>query len=403
MADAATPPTPADPMDPRSVPDPAGGWTTTIRTVPDAVVAHIAQGYLVHPSGVFDAQGVYVHEAVHWRGRPLMTEPPRPDGTDHLPGRWLWGGVLMEHFGHFLTESTGRLWALDHLEGPVDGIVFLPEKGFGKSPAPQIKAYQTLFLHLLGIDLPVRVLSAATRIDRLEVPGPGFGIGPLMTGTDRFRQFIHTRLARDIAPSGGENLYISRSALDLSLGGILGERVLERHLTAAGYEIYHPQDHSLPDQIARYRAARRVISLDGSALHLLAMVAPPDQSVALIKRRKGVAPEGIIRHLSAFTGRQPTVIDVLDRSWVRSDRQKADNYSYGELDFHRLGKVLLRNGFLPDGTVWPSMPRRRLLAAVDWLQKRLRKRGLTFAPHPPLPNDPSQATAGPSTLPRPRP
>lgn len=378
-----TPP-PTDPMDPTSVPDPAGGWSCTIRSVPDATVAHVAQGYLVHPSGVFDTTGAYVHEAVHWRGRPLMTEPPRPDRTDHLPGRWLWGGVLMDHFGHFLTESTGRLWALDAIDGKLDGIVFLPEKGFGKTPAPQAKSYQTLFFQLLGIDLPVRLLSTPTRIDQLEVPGPGFGIGPLMSGTDAFRAFIRNRLARGLTPTGSEDLYISRSELDLSLGGILGERVLERHLAAAGYDIYHPQNHSLPDQIARYRAARRVISLDGSAFHLLAMAAPPGQSVALIKRRRGSAPEGIIRQIAAFTGQQPTVINVLNRSWVRSDRMRPDNFSYGELDFHRLGAALVKAGFLPPDTQWPSMPQRRVEGAVEWLERKLRKQGLTFIPDPPL-------------------
>lgn len=372
-------------MDPTSAPDPAGGWSCAIRSVPDATVAHVPRGYLLHPSGVFDADRAYVHQAVHWRGRPLMTPPPWPQRRDHLPGRWLWGGVLMDHFGHFLTESTGRLWALDHLDGPLDGIVFLPEKGFGKSPPPQAKTYQRLFLDLLGIDLPIRLLSAATRIDQLEVPGPGFGIGPLMPGTTAFRTFIHTRLAPAIAPSGGENLYISRSALDLSLGGILGERVLERHLASAGYDIYHPQNHSLPEQIARYRAARRVISLDGSALHLLAMVAPPDQSIAIIKRRKGSAPDGIIRHIAGFTGRQPTVIDVLNRSWIRSDRTRADNFSYGELNFHALGTALAHAGFLPPDTDWPNMPQRRLRGAVEWLERRLRKQGLTFTPVPPLP------------------
>ena len=60
--------------------------------------------------------------------RAAMTPPPWPQRRDHLPGRWLWGGVLMDHFGHFLTESTPRLWAIGALKDQLDGLVFLHKR-----------------------------------------------------------------------------------------------------------------------------------------------------------------------------------------------------------------------------------------------------------------------------------
>lgn len=378
-----------DPMDATLPPSPEGGWSCSLTRVEGAVVNHVRQGYLVHPSGVFDARGAYVPQAVQWRGRPLMVPPPLPEAPEALPGRWLWGGVLMEHFGHFLTESTGRLWALDALEGPLDGIVYLPEKGFGGELPLALKSYQRLFLDLLGIDLPVRILTRATRIETLEVPGPGFGIGPMIAGSAPFRQFIQTRLAPDVAASGGERLYISRSGLEVALGGILGERRLEDYLQEAGYEIYHPQNHSLPDQIARYRAAREVISIDGSALHLLGLVMPPGQRVAMIKRRKGPASQGFVTQLASFGGQPPLVIDVIERNWIRSDRKHADNFSFGELNFRKLGNRLAGAGFLPEGTRWDGLPRRKVAASVAWIEKKLSKKGLTFQPDIPLERAPA--------------
>ena len=395
LDDRDTPrPAPADLMDASLPPDPSGGWSCAIRTVPGAVVNHLSEGYLVHPSGVYDASGSYVAQAVHWRGRPLMTPPPLPEAPEPVAGRWLWAGVLQGHFGHFLTESLGRLWALDALEGGLDGIAYLPEKGFGADVPPALKSFQSRCFALLGIDLPIRILTRPSRFDCLEVPGPGFGIGPLMGGTAPFRRFWQARFGQGVAAAGGERLYISRGKLDASLGGILEESLLEKHLVQAGYEIFHPELHSLDEQIARFKAARHIIGLDGSALHLLALVARPEQRVAVIMRRSGPAPKGIVAHLQGFTGQAPLVIDVITRNWVRSDRKGADNFSFGQLDFIRLGEVLADHGFLPPGSGLPILSERRAAAAIAKIEERLRRKGLTFAAKraPGAPPRPSRKT-----------
>lgn len=372
---------PADPFDAMCAPEPAGGWSTAVRSVERAVATHARRGYLVHASGVFDADGRYVHEAVHWRGRPLMVPPPPPEAAESLPGRWLWGGVLHDHFGHFLMESTGRLWALPALEGALDGIVYLPERGFGRRAADRgLAPFQRLFLDLLGVRLPVRILDRPTRIDLLEVPGQGFGIGPMVEGTAPFRAFVRDRFARDVAPEGPARLYVSRSTLDLRLGGILGEKRLETYLADEGYEVFHPQAHPLPEQIARYRAATRVVGPDGSALHLFAMTGTADQPVAVLKRRSGRGAHEVLRHLGAFTGRDPVVIDAIARNWIRSDRGRVDNFSYGELDFARLGEALAAAGFVAPGRAWTSVPSRRIRRQLDGMEARLARKGLTFRP-----------------------
>ena len=369
--------TPSD--DPNTAPHAAGGWSGSMTTVRQATIAHVNQGYLVHPSGVFDANRIYVPQAVHWRGRALMTPPPFPETSEPLAGRWLWGGVLMDHFGHFIMESLGRLWALDHEK--VDGILFIPETGFQPdTTALELKAWQKLFLNLLQIDLPVRIVTRPTRVEELVVPGQGFGIGPLIGGAAQFRHFIQSRFARDIAPEGGARLYISRSRLGPDMGGIICEAQLEAQLQAHGYDSFHPQDHGLAAQIARYKAAKQVISIDGSALHLFALVARPDQRVAVIKRRPGSAPDGIVDHLAGFTGQSPVVLDALQRHWMRSDRRSADNMSFGEVDFPKLGAMLSEHGFLaPDQSLaaYSAVEAGEFIAAKE---AELPRRGMHFIP-----------------------
>jgi hypothetical protein len=287
--------------------------------------------------------------------------------------------VLVGHFGHFLMESTGRLWALDALKGAVDGLVFVARRDV---PSGDIAGFHKDFFDQFCPGVPIRIIEKPTRIATLEVPGQGFGIGPLASGTAVFRDAVHRRFAAAITPAGAEKLYISRSALSAALGSVLEEKRIERSLAASGYEIFHPQDHSLPEQIARYKAARQVVALDGSALHLFAMVGRSDQQVAMIKRRISNGSNGIIRHLAAFTGREPLVVDAISRQWVRSDRRGADNFSFAELDFAKLGAELCAAGFIAPDIIWPRMSEDEALVAVGKVEGQLKKKRLTFTPVP---------------------
>jgi hypothetical protein len=360
-------------------PDPNGGWSTAIRTVPDARVVPISKGYLVHEAGVYDNRGHFVHEAVLWRGRPLLVPGPMPEVRANLPGRWVWGGVLIGHFGHFLMESTGRLWALDALQGAVNGIVFVVRKDVSRG---EISGFHSDFFDLFCPGLRVHVISEPTRIETLEVPGQGFGIGPLSGGTTIFRDVIHRRFATSIAPRGSDRIYISRSGLGAALGSVLEETRIEQCLADCGYDIFHPQLHKLAEQVARYKAARQVIALDGSALHLVAMLGHADQQVAMIKRRISNGSNAIVRHLAAFTGREPVVVDAISRQWVRSDRRGADHFSFAELDFGRLAGALSASGFVDGPLDWPGLTDAEAHAAVRNVERQLGRKGLTFTPVP---------------------
>ena len=64
---------------------------------------------------------------------------------------------------------------------------------------------------------------------------------------------------------------------------------LQARLEAEGYVPFHPQKHDFATQIAAYKAATHVISVDASPLHLLALVGNARQKVGIIARRGGWA------------------------------------------------------------------------------------------------------------------
>ncbi|MCB1358991.1 MAG: FkbM family methyltransferase [Maritimibacter sp.] len=343
-------------------PDPAGGWSTRILTLPDAIVQAPQTHRKSSPSGVTDAGGADIAEAAIWHGRKRGNRPfPAPDAVaEEIPGTWLWGGVLWSYFAHFIVESSGRLWALDHLETPPDGILYIHRRD---NQDAGLNRFQSAFLAALGVDLPVRVVETSARVEKLIVPGQGFGLGDISAGTRAFRDFVHDRFGRHVAPDGGDRLYISRSRLGHKRGKLIGEDRIEQELTAQGYEIFHPQLHDMPTQIARYKAAKQVVASEGSALHLFAFVGRPDQQVALIPRRRSSATAHIVRHLESFTGASPSVLNVLRDTWQPA-RSKRKRLSAGEPDLPLLQAKLRAGGFIDAGPAWPPLTRKEIRRAL---------------------------------------
>ena len=345
-----------------AAPNPAGGWSTQIARLKNPVVVPPTARSHVQPSGVLTAQGQFVPHSATWRNNRLLTPPPeRPTEAERLPGRWLWGGILWRYFPHFITESATRLWALEHMDqANFDGILFNPKNPANDAALP---GFQVDFLKLMGCTLPIREARSACVPDELIVPGQGFGLGKISRGTDRFIEAMALRFGQEIAPEGPEKLYISRSALGAQRGALLGEEQLEARLAEQGYEIFHPQAHSLEVQVARYKAARQVIAAEGSALHLFAFVGRPDQQVAMILRRKSGATAHISSHLESFTGRAPLWIETLRRSWM-PEGQVRKRLTIGEPDFAAVQAALVAHGFVSAGPVWDQPGEAEVQAAL---------------------------------------
>ncbi|MEM7320292.1 MAG: glycosyltransferase 61 family protein [Pseudomonadota bacterium] len=349
MADADLP----DPNDPTDQPQPEGGWSERIVDVNNAIIVPPAESAFVQPAGVLNSDGSYCPEGALWRRyRPLTVAPTHvPAAAQQLSGRWLWGGVLWAHFGHFLVESTARLWALDQIDPPVDGILFMPKR---PKVGDAIRGFQRDFIDLMQPGLPIQVATDPVQVEQLLVPGQGFGLGKITSGTQKFRQSIHRNFARDVAPDGPEKIYISRSALGLSKGGMLGEERLEDLLKEEGYETLYPEKHDLRTQLARYKAATHIIAADGSALHLYAMVGRPDQRVAMILRRKAGANNLLAANVEHFCGRAPIIIDALHTEWVRAGKGKPNRNSFGELNHRLIGQALALTGFVRADLEWTA-------------------------------------------------
>ena len=331
-------------------PSPTGGWSGEVVTHKNAVVVPPVEQGFVQAAGVIDSDGKPCNMAALWRnGRALTVPPTLPEGDLPLrKGTWLWGGVLWMHFGHFLAESTARLWAIDKVKGKIDGVLFIPKR---PRNGDQIADYQQQFAQMMGSGLTFACAGAPERVERLIVPGQGFGLGEMSIGTAAYRAAMSTHFAKSVAAEGSDKLYISRSKLPQGRGNLLGEAALEKNLRARGYTIYHPEKHDLNHQIATYKAARKIVAAEGSALHLLAYVADPAAEVAIVVRRPSGATRNLERHLEAFMGKPPHTIVQLARSWKPLGKSRPRLWM-GELDMPALQEALMQAGFIGKGKPW---------------------------------------------------
>lgn len=343
-------------------PDPAGGWSCTMRAVKGAVVTGARINQLSAPSGVITSTGADVPEGALWRNMRRINMPfERPPKVERLEGRWLWGGVMWRNFAHFVVESPGRLWGYDTMPGGVDGILFVPRR---PREDPDLTGFRADFFAAMGLgDVPIRVAHKPTEVAELVVPGQGFGLGAITDGTQIFRDFMHRRFGAGIAPEGGEKLYISRALLGPSRGSLLGEERVEKLMRAEGFDVFHPERHTIPQQIARYKAARKIVASEGSALHLYAFCGGPQTEVAILCRRRSGSTAQIARHIECFTGRAPVVIDHLRAVWQNAESPRA-RLSVGEPDLPAMQASLHAAGFIGEGAPWSPIPEHEAQAAL---------------------------------------
>jgi len=319
-----------------------GGLSDTYEVLENATVFPHATD---NSCGVLDSEGRFCAFSRGVMGpRRASTEPQMPE--THLPrieGNYLYGGWLRAHFGHFLLESTSRFWLLDELQADFDGILFTQFRKGGLGMA--YKRYGS-FLDILSGGVPIRLLREPTQVERVFVADPGFGHDYLMCASPRYRALTRAQVDKAVQADGPEKLYVSRSALPRARGGVVAETRIEELMITNGYAVFHPQKHSIPEQLARYKAARKLVALDGSALHMAAYALKPDAQVGMILRRQMGLLDKLAQQIELFSGATVNKLDALCASWIDPDAKRVDFRSIGELDFDLLQAQLTEKGFI---------------------------------------------------------
>ena len=214
----------------------------------------------------------------------------------YLKGRYLFGGPMWGHFGHFFVDCIHRLWALKAGGESYDGIVFLAVQGLEKirTSSDLSKAKPPAFLRDLMrlLDMPpapVFLIREPTTIDRLDVPPAGTAPRNDIASfyrfyLDQYQQSLSEKLAVYIERAP-ERIYLGRRHL-MSKGGILGCSYFERCMHAAGVYCATPEAMSLDQQIGQILGAKVITFDEGSAAHPTQVLSRIDTTFLMLPRRR---------------------------------------------------------------------------------------------------------------------
>ncbi len=266
-----------------------------------------------------------------------------------VPGTHLYGGLLQnDHFGHFLIESLGRLWAAPIVRDNLESIVYFPSR-LGYS----IPAFVHDTLRLLEVKADIRLVNTLTKFERLIVPNQLLIPSQTIESHPVFIEFtgVLRDAPRTIDAPPTDKLYVSRSKLEHHLPHLMLENLIEENLAREGYAIIHPETLNISDQLSYYNAATQLLFAEGSALHLYALVARPDQHVGIIKRRRTLR-ERLKWQIEAHGHSRVETIDCIDRMFAHDGERRTSHPLLTILDFQRLGVELRRTGFITDSEHW---------------------------------------------------
>lgn len=219
-------------------------------------------------------------------GMPKNCDPPHPPtapgrGADILFVPW----CDVSHFGHLLTETAAWLWPLlDPLSSPLNWpgwrmTILVGRFPGSDDPVPTLSRVLKLPPERIRTtDTLVRPLHCARAV--IPVPSMVNRRGIARHHLDAARRLID--LVYDLSPAesleclseaatyrGNAKLYLSRSRLSSALRAIRGEQALEARLMRLGWQIVHPEQLPMVEQLRALAGAQVIAGELGSSLHLL--------------------------------------------------------------------------------------------------------------------------------------
>lgn len=222
------------------------------------------------------------------RGVPVDTRPEDAACELTLDEPVAWAGAATAHFGHQVADFSTRILPTLR-EWPEATFAFAVRTGDGINSLAETPRFFREILEWFSVPPErVRILSRPTLARRVLVAPQaeqvlGLGEGPPVPRwyLDALGDIAHRRLGR---VRRGGTVFVSRSR---QIKRLAGEVELETALARCGVEVFRPEEHPLPTQLARYAGADRLIFSEGSAVLGLQLLGGGLGEVHLLGRRPG--------------------------------------------------------------------------------------------------------------------
>lgn len=178
--------------------------------------------------------------------------PPSLESIDFIDEEVVWLGYAWDFYGHFLSDSLGRLWYL--LNNKNLKVCYI-----SKDENPFIE-----FFRLFGLkDEQMIRVTKPTRFRKIIVPEPAFRYHDYYH--EKFKDIIN-EITKNINPAKFKKVYLSRGKYNPSVP-TLGEKVIEDVFKKQGFKVIYPERLSIKKQISLMKGAKIVAGVSGTSLH----------------------------------------------------------------------------------------------------------------------------------------
>jgi hypothetical protein len=265
-----------------------------------------------------------------WRGDRFRSENPdrleAPIAADRLPGRALYLGHYMRHYGHFITETLSTFWIFDQIDVRRFDHVALHAFVFGA----ELAGYALKTFEAFGVPREkIRIVTdRALAFDEVVAPER---LLRLNHSADPMLRGVYRRLVAALAdgpPGPPRKLYCSRRRLNLRGRKriIANEHALEHEFARRGFEVIYPETMPFGAQLRLYGSAAAMAGPSGSGLHNVLFMPEGSLLIELGDPRYRGEPSptqalcdglaGVRRLFEPFEGRivGPDLVMVADRA-----------------------------------------------------------------------------------------
>ena len=205
-----------------------------------------------------------------------------------MEGHHIYGGLFVNHFGHFLLDTLSRAW---YVRGRAEPVVW---QARASGQDPRLLPWQREIFEMLGIRLGGFV-TRPTEYERLTIPDAGAA-----TWTPFAPEQIAALGVFPFQSPGDKRIWLSRARWGKA--AVENEGRLQSLLLADGWTILHPQELSVRDQLGCMADARLIAGFDGSAFHTLLLAREIRARVVVVRRSALHGLVDTFRHIADAKG-----------------------------------------------------------------------------------------------------
>jgi len=185
---------------------------------------------------------------------------------ERIQGGAVFLGLLHNHFGHFLHDTLSRLWIVARADCAETFVLLGTDAG--------VPAFAKDFFEMLGIADRLKIIVRPTLIDTLTIPEQA-AVYPEFFHSDYLELSRYFQAVQNFpADDTDQPLFVSRRKL---LPGysryVVGERIVDQVLNAAGAHTLYPESLTIEQQFRAFNRHKTIVGYAGSAMHSLLFTA----------------------------------------------------------------------------------------------------------------------------------